>query len=100
MLGAALVLPLLPRGAGIGCPLRSFTGIPCPLCGGTRSVVAAVHGRWADAFAINPVGLVVVVAAVVLLVLRHPPAVAVPSWAPPAAFALLWAYQLWRAPVL
>lgn len=100
MLGAGLVLPLLPATVGLPCPLRSLTGVPCPLCGMTRSVTAAVHGHWGDALALNPAGLVAVVAAVVLLAVRRPPAVRVPPWAPVAAVALLWAYQLWRSPVL
>jgi len=100
MLGAALVLPLLPGAAGIACPLRSLTGIPCPLCGMTRSVTAAVHGRWADALALNPAGVAAVVAGAVLMVLRRPSSLAVPAWAPAAGVALLWAYQLWRAPIL
>ena len=40
MLGAAAVLPLLPIEPGFACPLRTWTGIPCPLCGMTTSVVA------------------------------------------------------------
>jgi len=36
------------------CPLRRWTGIPCPLCGGTRAVVALLTGRFADAFHIHP----------------------------------------------
>ncbi|MFP5377580.1 MAG: DUF2752 domain-containing protein [Acidimicrobiia bacterium] len=100
MVGAAVVLPLLPGPVGVACPLRSLTGIACPLCGATRSVVAAVHGRWAEALALNPAGVAAVVAAAVLVVVRRPASLAVPSWAPPAALAVLWAYQLWRAPAL
>lgn len=100
MVGVALLLPLLPGPVGVACPLRSLTGIPCPLCGATRSVVAAVHGRWAEALALNPAGVAAVVAAAVLVVIRRPASLAVPSWAPPAALALLWSYQLWRAPAL
>jgi hypothetical protein len=36
------------------CTLRDATGIPCPTCGGTRTVVALAHGRWSEAFAVNP----------------------------------------------
>jgi hypothetical protein len=36
------------------CPFRTVTGLPCPLCGGTRSVVLAVHGQ-AEFWALNPV---------------------------------------------
>ncbi len=44
------------------CTLRDMTGVPCPTCGGTHATVALAHGRWADAFAANPLvagGLVV-----------------------------------------
>ena len=47
------------------CPLRALTGWDCPLCGGTRSVHAMVHGDLAGALDHNvlvtiamPVGLV------------------------------------------
>jgi hypothetical protein len=26
------------------CPFRAATGIPCPLCGGTRAIALAAHG--------------------------------------------------------
>ena len=35
---------LLPVHPPLACPLLARTGIPCPLCGMTRAVVAAVHG--------------------------------------------------------
>lgn len=100
MLGAALVLPWLPATPGLPCPLRALTGVVCPLCGMTRSVTAAVHGRWGEAFELNPAGLVAVVAAVTILAVRRPPSIALPSWAPAVGVAVLWAYQLVRAPVL
>jgi hypothetical protein len=36
------------------CPLLDVTGIPCPTCGGTGTVIALVHGHWREAFATNP----------------------------------------------
>lgn len=97
VLGAALALPLLPGTPGVPCPLRTLTGVPCPLCGTTRSVTATVRGRLAEALALNPAGVAVVLAAVALLLARRPSTLTVPAWAPPAAVALLWAYQLGRA---
>ena len=35
---------------GGGCILRSLTGYPCPGCGMTRALLAAVQLRFADAF--------------------------------------------------
>ncbi|HEU4974111.1 MAG TPA: DUF2752 domain-containing protein [Baekduia sp.] len=43
------------------CPLRAMTGIPCPLCGATRSVVLATHGDTAF-LTLNPVWVVVLAA--------------------------------------
>lgn len=95
MLAAAAVLPMLPGHPGLPCPLRSLTGVPCPLCGMTTSVEATVHLRLDDALAANPVGVVAVVVAIVLLVRR--PAT-VPVWVPGivAGLAAMWAFQLHR----
>lgn len=99
LLAAAAARPLVPGELGIPCPLRTLTGIPCPLCGMTRSVTAAVHLRLGEAVAFNPAGVAAVVLAVVLLVAWRAGSVTVPVWAPPAAIALLWAWQVWRFPV-
>lgn len=32
------------------CPFRASTGLDCPVCGGTRAVLAAAHGRAIEAF--------------------------------------------------
>lgn len=42
--------PLKPR----PCSLRTFAGIPCVGCGGTRSMQAMSHGDFADAVRFNP----------------------------------------------
>ena len=99
MLGVALLRPLLPGSPGVACPLRSLTGVPCPLCGMTTSVIEVVHLRLPEAVAANPGGVLLVLAAVVLLVVRRPRSVVVPPWAPAAAVmvvAAVWADQLWR----
>ncbi|MFC8453671.1 DUF2752 domain-containing protein [Kitasatospora sp. NPDC057223] len=49
---------------GVLCPLRRFTGIPCPACGSTSVFIEAGHGNWVAALGSNPV---TVVAAVGLL---------------------------------
>jgi hypothetical protein len=43
------------------CSFRLMTGIPCPGCGLTRSIVAAVHGDWVASYAYNRMGPVVLV---------------------------------------
>ncbi len=42
---------------GVLCPLRAFTGIPCPLCGGTTVFIEFGSGRPAQAVLANPVAL-------------------------------------------
>ena len=98
-LAAGAVLPLLPGDAGLPCPLRTVTGVPCPLCGMTTSVEAAVHLHPAEAFAANPGGLLLVAAALVLLVVR-PARLRVPALAAPTVLALLWLFELERFSIL
>ena len=39
------------------CPIKYITGIPCPSCGSTRSLVALAQGHFTEALLINPLGL-------------------------------------------
>jgi hypothetical protein len=39
-----------------GCIFHRLTGLPCLLCGMTRSLVATAHGRLADAFRLHLLG--------------------------------------------
>jgi hypothetical protein len=99
MLGAALVWPALPVHPPYPCPLRSTTGLPCPFCGMTRAVVAAVHGDIGASLRYNPGGVVIVVLAVVALLTwrTRTSAVRVPRWLPGALLALLaplWVYNV------
>ncbi len=41
------------------CPFRRLTGLPCPTCGMTRATLHAVHSAWGEAWAINPLGTLV-----------------------------------------
>lgn len=41
-----------------GCMFRKLTGIECPGCGMTRAAHALLNGRISDAFAFNPVGII------------------------------------------
>jgi hypothetical protein len=38
------------------CPLRQLTGLPCPTCFLTRSVLATLRGDWAQAVAWHALG--------------------------------------------
>ena len=95
MLPAAVVLPLLPGHPGLACPLRTLTGIPCPLCGMSTSVEATLRLHLRDALAANPAGVVLSLAAVALLALR-PRRVVLPSLTLPAALGAMWLFELHR----
>ena len=54
-------LPVRANGSigGVGdiCPFRTFTGLPCPLCGMTRSLLCFVQGNWIEAMRWHPLGI-------------------------------------------
>ncbi len=97
MLAAGAVWPLLGAGLpSLACPLLSTTGIPCPLCGMTTSVVAAIHGDLAGAVSANPFGLVAIGAAVWLLADRSREWLRAPWWVWGGAVAASWVFQVAR----
>lgn len=56
-LAAAALIPAGALAAGPTlCPFRLLTGLPCPLCGLTRSWVATMHGDLPTALTLNPFG--------------------------------------------
>lgn len=40
------------------CIFKNATGIACPSCGSTRSVLLLSHGKLADALLLNPLGVI------------------------------------------
>jgi len=96
MLGLAATLPLLGGHAGLPCPLRTLTGVPCPLCGMTTSVEATVHGHLGAALQANPVGPFLVLAAIALLVRRPRRVIKVPTVALLVLALGLWLFELHR----
>lgn len=57
--GLLVLKGLHPGLPGFSCPLRAFTGIPCPTCYLTRATAASLVGRFGDAVALHAFGPVV-----------------------------------------
>ena len=96
MLAAAAVRPVVGS-PGVPCLLRAATGVPCPLCGMTTSVTETVWLDVGSAVAANPMGVVAVVVAVALLVLRRRvERVALPVLLLPATLLSMWLFELHR----
>ncbi|MDQ3823965.1 MAG: DUF2752 domain-containing protein [Actinomycetota bacterium] len=92
---AGAALPLLPVHAPIACPLRTTTGVPCPLCGMTTSVAATLRLDFGAALAATPAGIAAIVLGLAVLTLR-PRAVRLPAVLLFAALGAMWLYQLHR----
>ena len=100
LLGVSPVLALLPGHAGLPCPLRTLTGVPCPLCGGTTSVENVFRGHIVGALQANPLGPAVVVAALFLLVRRPRHALRVPGMVVAVTMLGLWLFELHRFSII
>ena len=95
MVAIAAAWPILPVHPAVACPLRSATGVPCPLCGITRAVVAAAHGHVVASLAFNPAGIVVLLVAVVAIL--RPAWLArlqLPAWSFLAIVGALWVWNI------
>lgn len=96
MLALGLALPLLPHHPGLPCPLRTVTGVPCPLCGMSTAVERGLTGHVSAAIAANPFGLVAIAVAVVLLVRPQRQTLQIPAAVVVCALAASWAWELRR----
>ena len=94
MVAAAVAWPRLPVHPPLACPLRTLTGVPCPLCGMTRAVVAAMHGHLLESLRFNPAGVLVVLLAFALIAGLRLDRVRVTPWVVPVFGALLWAWNI------
>jgi hypothetical protein len=66
MLGVGWLLPILSFAPD--CVFKGLTGIPCPTCGSTRSVVHLAHGDILSALTMNPLTTLCLIAAIVYFI--------------------------------
>ena len=76
------------------CPLRALTGIPCPVCGMTRAVTAAMRGDLWASLRYQPAGIVLLVIGLFMVTRRSRDPVRVPVWIILSGLALMWAWNL------
>jgi hypothetical protein len=71
--GGALIPPAWASAGPPLCPFRLLTGLPCPGCGLTRSLVSLLHGDLSAAVLFHPLGPVAasVLLALVIIELRR-----------------------------
>ena len=94
LVAVAALWRLSPVHPPLLCPLRTATGIPCPFCGMTRAVVAAVHGDLLGSLRFNPGGVFVLALAVYVIVRARLPRARAPVWLVFGVLGALWAYNI------
>lgn len=65
-----VVVPLLGQPLPAVCSLKRLSGLDCPGCGLTRSLISLAHGNVAQAWHFNPAGLAVAVVVVIQIPYR------------------------------
>jgi hypothetical protein len=95
MLVAAVILTLRPWDVGLACPLRTLTGVPCPLCGMTTSVEAMIRLDLVGALSANPAGVPAVILAIALLV-RPPVRLGLHPALLSGALVTMWLFEAHR----
>jgi len=53
-----------------GCIFNTITGIPCPLCGITRSMYITLHGEFIGAFFLHPLGPIILMILIYILITK------------------------------
>jgi len=96
MVAVAAVRPAIPFEFVPPCPLRTLTGIPCPMCGMTRGVTSLVNGDFAHALLMNPASYLAVAIAVLLFVQWRTRRVVIPVWLIIVVLATAWTWQLFK----
>lgn len=76
------------------CPLLATTGIPCPLCGATRSVVSLLRGDLVQSLTYSPLGVVVVGAVIAALFAWRRRTITIATWPIVALLGLMWVYNV------
>ncbi len=99
--GAWVVYTFAPTAYGFypRCVFKTLTGWDCPGCGSTRALHHLLHGRFEEAFLMNPmlfVMMAVALFAVPSLIRGQPPRFLTRPWFGWTAFVVLTSYWIVR----
>jgi len=103
-LGLAIIGMLAPFPVFPPCPLLTATGVPCPLCGMTRSVRSLFGLDLGASLRFQPFGILAAVVGVLILVMWAVPrtravgAVRIPLMAILVLGLVSWIYNIWFNP--
>ncbi len=56
---------------GTVCPLKGFTGIPCPACGLTHATFYLITGNYEKSFQANPTAILWIIAIALFIIDRY-----------------------------
>lgn len=99
-MGLAVVGMALPFSPNPPCPMLTITGVPCPLCGMTRSARSLLHLDLSASLRFQPFGLAAFSCGVIILILwaiprtRAVSVVRVPVAVVVAVFAVSWIWNI------
>ncbi|HEU5301808.1 MAG TPA: DUF2752 domain-containing protein [Acidimicrobiia bacterium] len=96
MVAVAAARPSIPFEFVPPCPLRTVTGIPCPMCGMTRGVTSLVNGDFAHALLMNPASYLAIALTVLLFVQWRTRRVVIPVWVIAVVLGVMWTWQLFK----
>ena len=94
LLGAGALYAASPVHLPLPCPLLTVTGIPCPLCGMTRSVIALFRADFIGSVRFNPGGILLVFVAMIFSVWRPRLQLQVALWVLPVLVGALWVWNI------
>ena len=94
LIGAGALYAVSPVHLPLPCPLLTLTGIPCPLCGMTRSVTALFRADFIGSLRFNPGGILLVAVAALMLFWRPRVQLQFAVWILPVMIGALWIWNI------
>lgn len=95
LLGLAVPFPIFPP-----CPMLTVTGVPCPMCGMTRSVRSLAGGDVGASLRYQPLGIIAAFVGISVLVMwatpmaRRVTSIRIPIFVAVSCVAISWIWNI------